>query len=362
MRTLDTRTLNRAALDRQLLLRRSGMSAPEAVRHLVAVQAQEPNSPYHALWTRLETFRQDDLTGLLHDRSVVRAALLRGTQHMTAADDYLWIRPLVHARLLSARQSAFGRVTRDWDLDALAAEAVRLLSTETLTRPQLARALTEIWPGRDVTALGWTVQALVPVVHPPPGRTWNTFGAVTLALAEDWIGAPLHPDPAPDALIRRYLAAFGPASVKDFQTWSGLRRTAADFERLRPTLRVFRDENGAELFDVPDGPLPDPDTHAPVRFLPDFDNLVLAYADRSRLMTPERRAAVCIGSETKPVLLVDGRVQATWELRHDRKAAKAVLTVAPFEPLTADIGPEAAALLAFTAPDADHDVRLAPRE
>lgn len=362
MRTLDTRTLNRAALDRQLLLRRSAVSALDAVRHLVAVQAQESNSPYHGLWARLETFRQDDLTGLLHDRSVVRGSLLRGTQHMTAADDYLWIRPLVHARLISANRSAFGRVTKGWDLEELATEAARLLSTGPLTRPGLARALTEIWPDRDVTALGWTVQALLPVVHPPPGRTWNHFGAIPLAPAEDWIGASLHPEPTPDALIRRYLAAFGPASVKDFQIWSGLRRMAADFERLRPGLRVFRDENGVELFDVPDGPLPDPGVEAPVRFLPEFDNLVLAYADRSRLMTAERRAAVCVGSVTKPVLLVDGRVQATWELKHDRKAEKAVLSIAAFEPLTASIDDEAAALLAFTAPDADHDVRVGLRE
>ncbi|MFI0479560.1 winged helix DNA-binding domain-containing protein [Actinomadura sp. 9N215] len=373
-RVLDRRTLNRAALDRQLLLKRFDMSVRDAVGLLVAMQAQENNVPYYGLWTRLAGFRQQDLTDLMNDRSVVRGSILRGTQHMSLAVDYLWLRPLIHECLLRGRQAAFGRVSKDWDLDELAAEARKLLDGQVLTRPQLARALAELWPDRDLQALGWSAQALVPVVHPPPSGTWNVAGATPFALAEEWIGRPLHENgtagsagPAgsvgPARLIRRYLAAFGPASVKDFQMWSGLRRMDAAFAELRPELRVYQDENGVELFDLPDARLPDADGPAPVRFLPGFDNLVLAYADRTRLMTDEQRKVVCVGAEIKPTLLVDGRVHALWTLKHDRKAGDAVLTIElfaslPDEPAVEEVEKEAARLLDFAAPDADHDVRF----
>ncbi|WP_433464287.1 winged helix DNA-binding domain-containing protein [Spirillospora sp. CA-128828] len=360
-RTLDRRKLNRAALERQLLLKRSGMSALEAVERLVAVQAQETNMPYIGLWTRLDGFRREDLTDLLYDRSAVRGSILRGTQHMAAAADYLWVRPLVQESLLRGRRAAFGGVTKDWDLDELAAEARRLLAGRILTRPQLARALAERWPGRDLQALGWSSQALLSVVHPPPSGTWNTGGATPFALADEWIGRPLRKE-TPDHLIRRYLAAFGPASVKDFQMWSGMRRMDAAFDDLRPSLQTYRDEDGAELFDLPGMPLPDADVPAPVRFLPAFDNLILAYADRSRMMTDERRKAVCVGSLTHPALLVDGRVHGLWTLKHDRKAGHATLTIELFAALPDEqpVREEAALLLDFAAPDADHDLRIAP--
>ncbi|NYD49581.1 hypothetical protein BJY14_005564 [Actinomadura luteofluorescens] len=358
-RTLDRRTLNRAALERQLLLERSRMPVLDAVERLVAIQAQETNMPYIGLWTRLEGFRRDDLTGLLYDRSAVRSSILRGTQHMASAADYLWMRPLVEESLLRGRQAAFGSATRGWDLDELATEARRLLAGRTLTRPQLGRALAERWPDRDPLALGWSAQALVSVVHPPPSGTWNTGGATPFALAEEWIGRPLSKE-SPDRLIRRYLAAFGPASVKDFQMWSGMRRMDAAFEELRPSLQTYRDEDGVELFDLPGMPLPDAGVPAPVRFLPAFDNLILAYADRSRIMTDEQRKAVCVGALTKPSLLVDGRVHGVWTLKHDRKAGRAELTVELLAPLADEepVRQEAARLLAFAADGADHVLRF----
>ncbi|WUI00764.1 winged helix DNA-binding domain-containing protein [Spirillospora sp. NBC_00431] len=360
-RVLDRRTLNRTALDRQLLLKRSDMAVRDAVGLLVAMQAQENNVPYYGLWTRLAGFRQQQLTDLMNDRAAVRGSILRGTQHLALAEDYLWLRPLIRESLLRGRQAAFGRVTKDWDLDELATEARKLLEGQVLTRPQLARALAERWPGRDLQALGWSAQALVPVVHPPPSGTWNVAGATPFALAEEWIGEPLH-EIGPARLIRRYLAAFGPASVKDFQMWSGLRRMDAEFAELRPELRVHKDENGVELFDLPDAPLTE-DGPAPVRFLPGFDNLVLAYADRTRLMTDEQRKVVCVGAEIKPTLLVDGRVHALWALKHDRKAGHATLTIELFAPLpdgtaAEEVEEEAARLLGFAAPEAGHDVRI----
>ncbi|WP_026405230.1 winged helix DNA-binding domain-containing protein [Actinomadura rifamycini] len=359
-RTLDRRTLNRTTLHRQLLLERSGMAAQEAVERLVAVQAQEPNAPYVGLWNRLEGFHQDVLTGLLHERAIVRSSLLRGTQHMAATPDFHWLKPLLQPIALRAWRAGFGRVAAGWDLDELAAAARGVLAGRTLTRPELARVLAERWPDRDPAALRWSLQALVSVVHPPPSGTWNTFGAMRLALPEDWTGEPLRERGA-DELVTRYLAAFGPASARDFAVWSGLRRKDVDFERLRPELRVYRDENGVELFDVPDGELVE-DAAAPVRFLPEFDNLVLAYADRTRVMADERRKVVCVGSDTKPTLLVDGRVHAVWSLRNDKKEGRATLTIKTFEPLPAGpaVEEEAARLLGFAAPGSAHEVRVVP--
>ncbi|MFI0367379.1 winged helix DNA-binding domain-containing protein [Actinomadura sp. 1N219] len=358
MRVLDRRTLNRAALDRQLLLKRSDMPVRDAVALLVALQAQENNVPYYCLWTRLARFQQQELTDLMNDRSVVRGSILRGTQHMALAEDYRWLRPLVQECLTRGRQAAFGRVSKDWDLDELAAEARKLLDGQVLTRPQLARALAELWPDRDVQALGWSAQAVLSVVHPPPSGTWNVGGATPFALAEEWIGKPLY-EIGPAPLIRRYLAAFGPASVKDFQMWSGLRGMDAAFAELRPELRVYKDEHGVDLFDLPDLRIPD-DGPAPVRLLPGFDNLVLAYADRTRLMTDEQRGIVCVGAVIKPTILVDGRVHGLWTLRNDRKSGNATLTVERFAPLPDEraVEDEAARFLEFAAPDADHDVRI----
>lgn len=359
MRTLDRRVLNRTTLHRQLLLERADVPVRAAVERLVAVQAQEPNAPYIGLWNRLARFRQDDLTGLLHDRAVVRTSLLRGTQHMATTADFRWLKPLLQPIALRAWRAGFGRAAAGWDLDELAAEARTVLAGRTLTRPQVARALAERWPDRDPLALRWSLQALVAVVHPPPSGTWNTFGATMFALPEDWTGEEPQ-ERETGELVARYLAAFGPASARDFAVWSGLRRKDVDVDRLRSTLRTYRDENGVELFDVPEGEIVE-DAPAPVRFLPEFDNLVLAYADRTRVMTDERRKIVCVGSETKPTLLVDGRVHAVWNLKIDKRAERATLAIEAFEPLPGGpVEEEAGRLLAFAAPGFDHDVRIAP--
>ncbi|MFI0355734.1 winged helix DNA-binding domain-containing protein [Actinomadura sp. 9N407] len=359
---LSGRALNRAVLERQLLLSRSDAPALEAIRLLIGLQAQDPNLPYLSLWARLRGFRHEDFTRLLYERDIVRSSVLRATQHVVTADDYLWLRPLVQPIVFKALRAGYWRDIEDWDLDELAAAARELLDGEMLTRPQIGKRLAERWPGRDRTVLGRTVQALLELVHPPPSGTWNTFGATPFALAEEWIGRPLQRNPSPDELIRRYLAAYGPASVKDFQMFSGLRRMDDAFDRLRPGLRTFRDESGAELFDVPGAPLPDPGVPAPARLLTDLDNLLLAYADRTRMMTVEQRKIVCVGAWVKATLLIDGKVQGVWTVERDKGAAKATLTIELFAPLSAsereDAESEAAGLLAFAHPDADGDVRF----
>jgi hypothetical protein len=357
---LDRRALNRATLHRQLLLTRAPLAALDAVRRLVALQAQAANAPYLGLWSRLSDFDQADLTDLFEDRSVVRGSLLRGTQHLTAAADYRWLRPLVQPALDRGRRAAFGRRTAGLDLSELAAEGRRLLDGRTLTRPQLRDQLARRWPDRDPEALGWSVQALLPLVHPPPSGTWGRGGATPFVLAEQWLGGPLAAEASVEDLVVRYLAAFGPAGVMDVQAWSGLTRLREVLDRLRPRLRAFRDEDGRELFDLPDAEWPDPNAPAPPRFLPEFDNLIVAYADRTRLMSDEVRGRVCVGSMVFPTVLVDGMVAAIWRL--ERADGGTSLVVDEFETLADDdraaVAAEGERLLGWAAGGQAHDVRF----
>jgi hypothetical protein len=350
---LSQRALNRTLLARQLLAIRADCPALEAIGRLVALQSQDSNAPYVGLWSRLRGFRHDGLTALLQSRGVVRAPLLRGTQHLVAGADYSWLRPLVGPILeRAARRGAFGRATVGLEPGALEGAARDLLADRVLTRPQLGRLLAERFPGRDPGALAWSVQYLLPVVHPPPSGTWGAWwsrGPTPFALAEAWLGRPLAAAPAAERLVRRYLAAFGPATALDVQAWSGLTGLGPVVERMRPALRILRDEGGRELVDDPDAPLAGPDDPAPVRFLPPFDNLILGHADRSRVIGDEERGRVVSGSLVRPTVLVDGFVAGTWSLDGPR------LEISPFRPLrradAAAVEDEAGRLLDFVAPD-----------
>ncbi|GGQ77691.1 winged helix DNA-binding domain-containing protein [Streptomyces althioticus] len=357
---LTARALNRATLQRQLLTTRTRLSPLAVIEHLAGLQAQDPDPPYIGLWSRIDGFRIEDLTTLLEQRAVVRATLFRGTQHLVTADDYLWVRPLLQPMLDRWRKGGFGRQTAGVDLGELA-EAARgaLTGGRTMNRPELGRLLAERWPGCDPVALARSVQGLLPVVHPPPDGTWGRRGVTPFALAEEWLGRPLTGDASMERLVLRYLAAFGPATVKDVQAWSGTTRLRAVVEELRPRLEVFAGENGEELFDLPDAPLPGPDTEVPVRFLAALDNVVLAHADRSRFMSDDRRPYVIV----EPAVLVDGVVRALWGIK--RQKGTAVLTVKCFSPLGArekeEVTDEGVRLLGFAAGDAErHEIRFAP--
>ncbi|MGH6655884.1 MAG: winged helix DNA-binding domain-containing protein [Actinocrinis sp.] len=360
--TLSVRALNRATLARQHLLERADRGAEEMVARLVGLQSQLPSPPYIGVWTRSTAFELETLTRLLFDRTIVRSTMMRYTQHLIGATDYQWLRPTLQPMLDRAQQSFFGRLTKGMDLAELAEYGRELISGRELTLVELRTLLAERWPDRNPTALGYSVQYMVPLVHVPPTGTWRKGGAVTLALAEQWLGRPLgEPDLA--QMVRRYLAAFGPASVKDVQAWSALRGLADTVERLRPTLAVFRDASGEELFDLPDAARPDPQTPAPPRFLPDYDNLIVAHADRSRVITEEQRKVVSSGAggrtRTRPgqhgavaaTLLVDGVVRATWRIERVKK--ESALVIEPFSPLSdaekAEVRAEGEKLLAFAA-------------
>jgi hypothetical protein len=359
---LSPRALNRAVLERQLLRRRVDLAVVAAVERVLGLNAQAPNLPYLALWSRLERFAIADLTGAIQDRSLVRSTLLRATQHLLSVADFRLLRPVLAPLLRRVQRNAFGSRTAGIDLDALVAEASALLADgRVLTRPELGRLLAAGRPGTDPTALGWTVQYLLPLVHPAPSGTWNTHGATPFALA-DWTG--LRPAATAEDLrqvVRRYLAAFGPATVADARAWSGMAGLREVFEQLRPRLRTYADHAGRELFDLPDAPTPAADQPAPVRFLPEFDAPLLAYADRTRMMTEQVRRQVCVGDAVAATVLVDGTVAAMWSASRAHDAA--VLTVQPLRPLSAAdraaVEAEADRLLGFTSPHVTHrDVRL----
>jgi hypothetical protein len=355
-RILTKRALNRALLERQLLLRRRRMPALDAVERLVALQAQVPRDPYVALWSRLDGFRADDLSAALEARRAVRMTLLRGTLHLVSARDAVGLRALVQPGIegvvlgSSPLRTAVGSV----DLDELSVALRGWLDERPRKRSELVREIAARWPDADADALGYAMY-LLPTVQVTPRGLWGRSGGSAFTTMQAWLGAS--PDPAAEigSLVLRYLAAFGPATPADARYWSGVRGLGEVFEGLRPRCRVVRDEDGRELFDVPRAPLPDADTPAPVRFLPEYDDVVIGHEDRTRIV-PEgipRWTEVGWGS-----VLVDGMGAARWRLV--RTKAEATLRIEPFRRLTraerAETRSEGANLAAFLA--ADLDVRI----
>jgi Winged helix DNA-binding domain len=368
---LNLRALNRALLARQQLLQPAPLPAGEGrvqavlgmVEHLAGLQAQAPFPPYYGLWSRLDGFQPSDLAGLLTGRQVVRIALMRGTIHLVSAHDCLMLRPLIQPVLDRALPAIFGKRLADVDTGALADAGRELVDAEPRTFNQLGTLLAPRWPGHAPAALAQAVRALVPLVQVPPRAVWGAAGQALHTSAESWLGRSLDATPSPELMVRRYLAAFGPASVADVQTWSGLTRLGEVVDRLRPGLRAFRDERGRELFDLPDAPRPDPGTPAPVRMVAEFDNLILSHADRTRVISDDGRQRMATPNGIFPgTVLVDGFAAGMWRITRSRGAA--VLTVEPFGPLSpADrdaVTAEGARMLEFAAPGASHEVRLAP--
>jgi hypothetical protein len=359
---LTRHALNRATLDRQMLLRRSTATVPEVLEHLGGLQAQTPHSWYAGLWTRIEGFAPQDASDLLESRAIVRMALMRSTIHLVTADDCLAFRPLVQVVSERALQSNFGRNLVGLETDALVAAGRAAVDDEPLTFSQLGKRLAERWPDRDPASLAQAIRVAIPLVQVPPRGVWGRSGQARHTSVEAWLGRSVVAEPSIDDLVLRYLRAFGPASVKDVQTWCGLTRLGEVVERLGARLMAFRDDQGRDLFDLPDAPRPDPDTPAPVRFMYDFDNLFLSYDDRSRCSGPTPPAGIYSTNGPLPGgVLVDGVLQAAWTIERQRR--QAVLKVQGFVPLPAatraEIADEGAALLAFAAADADtHDVRF----
>ncbi|RSN46645.1 winged helix DNA-binding domain-containing protein [Actinomadura sp. WAC 06369] len=332
MTVLDDRALNRATLARQLLLERADLPAPDAIAHLCGLQAQEPQEPFTGLWTRLRAFDPADLSTALTARAAVRMHLMRRTVHLVTAADALAWRARHHAMLRQRVLGVYRRELADTDLDDLAAAGRAVLADgRARTTTELVQALDRPVPFRR--AIGeMLVAALVPVVQAPPRGLWRTKAGVRNVSVASWLGRDIDPlptdpaDPVGQALVRRYLAAFGPASTSDLRAWSGLAGLPAAVKAVRGELVAFRDGRGRELLDLPDAPRPDPDTPAPVRFLPAFDNAILGYHDRGRIIDDAHRGISVAGERA---VLVDGRVAATWALDGD------TVTVTPLRRLPA---------------------------
>jgi hypothetical protein len=362
---LSRRALNRALLDRQFLLRRVSMPAADAIEHLVGQQAQVPIDPYLGLWTRLEDFDPHELAVLLQERRAVRAALMRATIHLVVARDLLGLRPLMQPVLDRTffTGSPFGRALGDIDIEEVIAAGRALLEERPHARVELSAALSERWPDRDANALAYAITYLVPLVQVPPRGVWGKGGRATWASAESWLGERLSTESSIDELTVRYLAAYGPASVMDMQSWSGLTRLREVFDRLRPKLRAFHDEQGREVFDLPDSPRPDPDTPAPPRFLPEYDNVLLGHADRTRMVSDQLRTGLSAAAGTKTIrtVLIDGVVAGTWAILREDGGATLVIDPVGHVPRAdrSALTHEGAALLALWAGDASrHDVRV----
>lgn len=356
---LDTRALNRATLARQLLLDRADVCARDAVAHLAGLQAQEPQEPFAGLWSRLRGFEARELSDLLVRRDVVRLHLMRRTVHLVTAEDALAWRSRHDAMLRQRVLGTYRRELEGVDPTELAALGREIMADgEPRSLSEVARVVAPRLPGVPLRPLGeLLVAALLPVTQLPPRGVWRAkAGARYLPLAT-WLGREIDPsapdpegtDPVGQTLLRRYLAAFGPAASADLRAWSGVAGLPAAVKALRDELVSFRDERGRELLDLPDAPRPDPGTPAPVRFLPAFDNAVLGYHDRSRIIDDAHRGLSVTGAR---FVLVDGRVSAAWTTEAD------TVTIAPLRPLTRTertaVTEEGQALAAFLS-DGEHD-------
>lgn len=355
-RILTLRDLNRATLARQLLLERAALTAPAAVEKLVGMQAQLASAPYVGLWTRLHNFQRGDLAGAIEGRQVVKATSMRATLHLLTAADYLHFRATLKPVLEGAAES----ITKDRDpidADRVLAIAHDFIAEKPRTFAEISAMLLADMPDSDVGAMRYTVRTHIPLVQVPVTTGWSYPGTPAFALANDWLGQPIpSADKLPD-LVRRYLAAFGPATIADMQSWSYLQLADLKgvFETLRPELVTYRDEKKRELFDLPDAPVPADDVPAPPRFLPEFDNLLLSHKVRTRVVADEYRKKVYLpGLRVAATILIDGFVGGVWKVEKAKGAA--TLAIEPFVPLTkaqrAELTAEGEQLMRFVEADA----------
>ena len=334
-RVLTLRELNRATLARQLLLERASLAPLDAVERLVGMQGQVSNAPYIGLWTRLHDFQRADLTRLLEQRQVVRASSLRGTLHLISAEDYIHIHPILQPAL-SRNLQLFAQQTSGFDMERFTTLMRSFVQEQPRTAVELRAKLEGFYPGMGHQRIADSVRMHLALIQPPPAGIWGFTGKPTHTEATAWLGRPLAAtDAGSRRLVLRYLAAFGPASVQDIQVWSGVSRLQQTVDILRPELLTFRDEQGRELFDLPDATRPPADTSAPVRFLPDFDNLIFSHANRRRVIADQHRSSIFIGNSRCTTFLVDGFVRGTWKI--ERRPAGAILVIEPIEPLTAQV-------------------------
>jgi Winged helix DNA-binding domain len=328
------------------------------------MQAQEPGPPYVGLWSRLEAFEAAELAAAIEERTVVRATSMRGTLHLLTAGDYLRLQPAVASALEGDMANYLGSRLEGVDIAAIVEDGRAIFGREeSMSAAALRDALAERHPEADVRAIAAVVRTSLPLVRVPDGGRWGFTPKAPFTDAERWLGRSLRKRPDRAELVRRYLAAFGPASVRDAEAWLGGGGLGATFEKLGSELVAFRDESGRDLFDLPSAPRPPADATAPVRLLPEFDSLVLAHADRTRVISDEHRKGLTTKNlRVRATVLVDGAVAGFWKLEKARGGATVVV-----EPLVKLRAADRRAVLAeaqeacrFLEPGAKaHDARLA---
>lgn len=335
-----------------MLLERAEQTPAEAMEVLVGMQAQNPHDPYYALWSRLEGFDPQALSGMLERREALRGALMRATLHMSTTSDFLFLRSHLQATLAAVLGStSFAKDTAGLDRAVLLDQGKSLLDKRPMTRADLARALEEKWPNVPGTSMAQVVTYLLPVIQVPPRGLWGRTGAATWTTIEGWIGSGLPAMRDHEQIVLRYLAAFGPATISDIRVWSRLNGLRQVVDGMRERLRTLRGPDGSDLLDLPDAPILDEDTPAPPRFLPEYDNVLLGHSDRSRFFTTGIVPPGWVGN-----LLVEGMFSGWWKMGRTGKTSKLevhLLRKVPRAQVKALLQ-EAERLHLFAVPDAGH--------
>lgn len=359
------RALNRATLARQGLLARERVGVVEAVERFGGLQAQEPKPPFLALWSRVEAFSGDDLRGAYAAGEVVRAMMMRATLHTVSARDFGVLRPVLQPAMDAAMRGALKGRDEGYEVEAVVRAATALVRKGPMTFGSLRAALADRFPDANDRALGYTVRTQLPLVMQPTEDRWAfprdarfglpprpAGGGAERLASSDTTGRPRGDV---EALVRRHLGAFGPATVADVQAWSGLR----GLKDVMAGMELEELEGG--LYDLPGAPRPGADAEAPARFLPEFDSLLLAHADRTRIVSDEHRAGLVTKNlRVRAVFLWDGFAAGTWTVKATKRAA--TLTLEPFARLPrgakAVLTEEGERLLRFAEPDS-RDVAVA---
>jgi hypothetical protein len=334
-RILTLHELNRMTLTRQFLLERQDLSVTTVVERLVGMQAQMAQPPFVGLWTRIKDFKREDLASQIQNRTIIKASLMRATLHLFTAKDFIAYRKTLQPALSAAASDISSRRGAEFDVMLVLETACKFIAEKPRTYSEISEMLAARWPDVDIGSMRYTVRTHIPMVHVPVSGGWCYPGKPQFSLAEEWLGKSLDMEDRTQDLVFRYLAAFGPASVIDMQTWSGLPNLKPVFENLRSELTVYRDESKRELFDLPDGKVtfpPDVEPPTAVRFLPEFDNLLLSHSNRRRVLADVYRSKVFLpGLRVAATILADGFVAGVWKTTNIKGLA--ALIIEPFNPL-----------------------------
>ena len=327
---MNARALGRATLARQLLLEREALDVTDAVGRLCALQAQEPKPPFVALWSRLEGFTPEQLNAAIDAKTLVRGTLMRGTVHLARAEDFLRWQPALAPLAVEGLRKVLRERAADADLEAVVEEVrAHFARSHELSADDVRAALAASRRSDDTRAIARLALYSLPLVRVPDGGRWGFTPKARFTDSEHWLErTPGRADRA--ALIRSYLAAFGPATPRDAAQFLG----GGDWQDVFDELEL---ERFGDHYDLPDAPRPDPDVDAPVRFLPDFDSLMLAHADRSRVIADEHRKLLTTKNlRVRATVLVDGMVAGFWKLERRRVVVEPVRELSKREQAAVD--------------------------